>query len=203
MPFFLNTFIFSSVARLYEAKYPNASKQYDIGILLGGFSNFNSKNNEVEFNAAGDRLSQTIRLYEQGVIQKILVSGGNASLFVQGAKEADLAIDYLKKIGVPDSVMLVENQSRNTRENMVNSHNMITKTFPTAKVLVITSAWHIPRTQLIAYKQGWSQLEFYPTNHISSLSYSWYDYIIPSASVLSKWEMLIKEWIGYLSVWIS
>ncbi|MCJ0741173.1 YdcF family protein [Pedobacter montanisoli] len=198
--FFTNQFIASSVAKLYEAEYP-ALKTYDYGILLGGFSGKNLRNNEIEFHDSADRFLQTYRLYKEGAIAKILISSGSANLFVKGPKEADDVATYLRKTGVPDSAVLVESNSRNTRENLLYSFKLINN--KDARILIITSAWHIPRTKLLLKEMGYSNVDFYPTNFLSNSDYQWNDYLIPDVQALDKWTLLIKEWVGCIAIKIG
>ncbi len=195
--FFSNGFIVGKIINSYEADYPRADK-FDIGIVLGGFSGLNKRNNEIAFNWAGDRLFQAIALYKKGQIKQILLSSGSANLINQQVKEADLAIQYLKLIGIPDSAILIENQSRNTIENARYSLALIAKSNPKAKILVITSAWHIPRAKLIFDKQTKHKIDYYPTNFSGNAELQFSDFIIPNASSLGVWEMLFKEWIGLI-----
>lgn len=193
--FFSNGFIVGKIISSYEADYPRAGK-FDVGIVLGGFSGLNKRNNEIAFNWAGDRLFQAIALYKKGQIKQILLSGGSANLIDQKIKEADLAIQYLKLIGIPDSAIMIENHSRNTIENARYSLALIAKSKPKAKILVITSAWHIPRAKLIFDKQAKQKIEYYPTNFSGDTEFDLSDIIIPNTSALGVWEMLFKEWIG-------
>lgn len=193
--FFSNGFIFGKVANAYEASYP-PNDVYDVAIVLGGFSGVNSRNNQISFAASGDRLFQTLALYKNAKVKKIMIASGNGSLTGEGVKEADLAHDYLQKIGVPDSAILIENQSRNTIENAANCYQLLKKKVPNAKIVVVTSAWHIPRAKLIFSKYFGENLNYYPTNFIGKTEFGWTDFIIPNADALSNWEFLFKEWIG-------
>ena len=68
----------------------------DVMVVLGGGSN-------------SERAKQAVELYRAGAAAKIICSGlGDA-----GANE-----NLLKRAGVPASAILVEGQSRNTRENV-------------------------------------------------------------------------------------
>lgn len=195
--FFSNDFIAGKILNTYEAGYPK-TQPYDVGIVLGGFSGLNKRNNEIAFTGASDRLFQTISLYRKGQIKQILLSSGSANLINKEVKEADLAVKYLKLTGIPDSAILIENQSRNTIENARYSLALIDKKNPKAKVLVITSAWHIPRAKLIFDKQAIRQIEYYPTDFRGSAEFGLNDFIIPSAAALGVWELLFKEWIGLI-----
>jgi uncharacterized SAM-binding protein YcdF (DUF218 family) len=193
--FFSNDLIVGKIMNSYETGYPK-TQHYDVGIVLGGFSGLNKRNNEIAFSGASDRLFQAIALYKKGEINKILLSSGSANLIDKEVKEADLAVKYLRLIGIPDSAILIENQSRNTIENAKYSLALIEKKNPDAKVLVITSAWHIPRAKLIFDRQAKHKIEYYPTNFARSTDFEFGDFIIPSAAALETWELLFKEWIG-------
>lgn len=195
--FFSNGFIGSLAFNLYEAKYP-PERNYDVGIVLGGFSAINKRNNQIAFGNSSDRLFQAISLYKKGKIKQILISSGSANLFKSGPKEADLAAKYLKEIGIPDTAILIENSSRNTIENARYSAKII-ENIPNGGVLIITSAWHIPRAKLIFSKHFKMPVYYYPTNYIGKSEYDWSDFIVPSTEVLGNWEILFKEWIGLIT----
>jgi uncharacterized SAM-binding protein YcdF (DUF218 family) len=195
--FFSNNFLASEILSYYEAPYPTPQK-YDVGIVLGGFSNLSKRNNQIEFGLSGDRLFQAISLYKKGDIKKIMVSGGSANLLDTTIKEADLAVNYLKLIGIPDSSILIENASRNTIENAINSLAIVKKYKPDAKILIITSAWHIPRARLIFDRLYNNKLAYYPTNYISNRDYDIRNFIIPDPLALYSWELMIKEWVGLI-----
>lgn len=194
--FFSNSFLVGKAVNWYEPKYPTEKKHYDVAIVLGGFSGLNKHNNEIQFNWASDRLFQTISLYRQGRIKQILISSGNASLTDNEVKEADLVKKFLHESCIPDSAILIENQSRNTVENAKFSALLIQKTRPNAKVLVVTSAWHIHRAKLIFAKVFKNQADYLPTNYIGKTDYSLEDFIIPNPGAFGTWDLLFKEWIG-------
>jgi uncharacterized SAM-binding protein YcdF (DUF218 family) len=191
---FSNSFIVGKIFNCYEADYPEV-ETYDYGLVLGGFSSVNKRTNEIIFNSSADRINQTVLLYKKGIIKYILASGGNGNL-VNTNKEADMVYRYLHTIGIPDSVLITENQSRNTIENARNSAKLIKNINPNARILVITSAWHIPRAKRIFNKYFKGNINYYPTNYIGKTEYNWSDFIIPSSDSLVNWDFLIKEWVG-------
>jgi uncharacterized SAM-binding protein YcdF (DUF218 family) len=194
---FSNTFIVGKIFNLYETTYP-IEQHYNVGVVLGGFSGINKRTGKIAFNWASDRLFEAISLYRTGKIDKILITSGNANLVDKQIKEGDLVYHYLREIGIADSAILIENKSRNTIENAALSYKLIKKLDPKAKILVITSAWHIPRAKMIFSKQFGDNISFYPTNFIGKTNYDIGDYLIPSAGALSNWELIFKEWVGYL-----
>lgn len=199
---FSNKFVLGEVASWYEPKYP-VLKHYDVGLLLGGFSSYNNENQSLKAQFSGDRLTQTIRLYHQGIIDKILMSGGSGGLLERNLPEAIYTGQFLKAINIPDSAVMIEKESRNTKENFRYTLQMLKAlNKPNAKILVITSAWHIPRTKLLAEKQGLKNIDYYPTNSLTD-NYSFEDYLLPQASAINGWELLIKEWVGYVITFIG
>lgn len=192
---FSNYFLSATILNAYEASYPKL-KKYDVGIVLGGFSNINLRNNSIEFEGSGDRLFQAIKLYKKGIIKEILIASGNSNLLDNKVKEADLAANYLKEIGIPDSAILVEDNSRNTVENARNSAKIISKRYNNPKILVITSAWHIPRARLVFDRTFNKKLNYYPADFEGRTKFDLSDFVIPSAAALIAWPKLFKEWIG-------
>lgn len=191
-----NTFIVGKMFNAYEVNEYPPQKKYDVGILLGGFSGLNKRNNQISFSWANDRLLQAVKLLQAGQIKKLIISSGNANFFTKKVKEADLLKNYLTKIGIADSLIIVENQSRNTVENVSNSFEIIKKLSANQQVLVITSAWHIPRAKSVFEKRFKSKVFFYPTNFIGKDEYQLSDYFIPNPSALTDLEFLIKECVG-------
>jgi uncharacterized SAM-binding protein YcdF (DUF218 family) len=200
--FFSNKVIVTQVAKWYEPTFP-ALQHYKVGILLGGFSSFNQEASTLKSQYAGDRLTQTLKLYYTGYIDKILMSGGSGRLFDKTVVEADYTKDYLQAIKLPDNAVIVENKSRNTKENFVYAMALLGELGEAeGKILVITSAWHIPRTKLLAEKQGLMNFDYYPTNSmVDSLTIE--DYWLPQPSAIWHWEILVKEWVGYITTRIG
>ena len=191
---FSNSFLIGKIYNFYEPTYQE-NHQYDVGVLLGGFSK-STQHGALAVNERGDRLIQTIHLFKTGVIKKILVSGGSGKLIGNESIEADYVSKYLKQIGIPDSSIIVENRSKNTIENARYSAELIREYKPGAKILVITSAWHIPRSKMIFNKAFNQELAYYPTDYIGKEKYDISDYYMPNADALSYWQFILKEWVG-------
>ena len=195
--FFSNAFIIGKLMNWYEPEYPTV-KNYDVGIVLGGYSGYNKRNQKIEFGSSSDRLFQAIDLFKQGKINKILISSGSANFKDTVKKEADLTLPFLHQIGIPDTSIILENLSRNTIENAKNSLAIIENQYPRSKILVITSAWHVPRSRLIFNRFAKNKIDYYPTDFLGKTEYDLADYLIPSASAMQTWETLLKEWVGYV-----
>jgi uncharacterized SAM-binding protein YcdF (DUF218 family) len=199
-----NNFLINQCFLAYEsAGNQNFDKPYDVGLVLGGFSKKDTFLKRAVFFEANDRLMQALALYSEGKIKKIMISSGSAQVLHQELKEADAVKDYLKTIGIPDSNIIIENQSRNTLENINYSKTILDSLYQSPRILVISSAWHLPRVKLCL--KGKLNADVFACNQIGDPTedYSAYQLIIPNANALSHSELLIKEWVGYVFYWLK
>ena len=109
---FSNPFIHKFINNLWTVKYETKNITYDYGILLGGMVDLESTADNIVFSKNNDRLLNTIELFSEKKIKKILITGASGSL-TSKLKEAEILKNYLIKIGIPDSCVLAENSSKN------------------------------------------------------------------------------------------
>jgi len=166
---------------------------YDFGIVLGGFARHLPGTDNIELIFTGDRLWQTVSLYKQGKIRKILITGGSA----QNAKPEAVAVhDALVAIGIPDSVLLSETKSRNTHENAVFSAELIAANHLGAKCVIITSALHMKRS-LGCFRKAKLNPDIFPAEHITRHDIvPWNEWLRPDPGALQNWDRLVNEWVG-------
>jgi uncharacterized SAM-binding protein YcdF (DUF218 family) len=67
------------------------------------------------------------------------------ALLGEGQAEATSARDFFLSLGVPAEKMTLEDKSRNTWENGVFKRDMVHPK-PGERWLLVTSAWHMPRS---------------------------------------------------------
>ena len=195
--FFSNDFIFNIIVKKWEApqnSITNFDKQYEAGILLGGFSDYDYKKNKHNFKKEADRLIYTVQLYNQGIIRKIFISGGNGNLFNNNYKESETIKDFLIQNKIDSNDIIIENQSRNTKENAIYSANILDKK---NEYILVTSAVHMKRSILCFKNVGLKIIPFSVDNSISFSSNEIEYILLPRSRVLENWEELIHEIIGY------
>lgn len=176
---------------------------YDIGIVLVGFSyNKEDKPNGASFYNYGNfsstnRLSECIQLYKNGLVKKLLLSGGSGSLNPSALNESYEIKDYLLKLGIPAEDIIVEPNSRNTYESSIAVGAILDK-LKFNRVLLLTSAFHMRRAIACYDKQSIKVIPF-SVDFIASYErrFSVKD-IIPSSYALIMWQTLIKECVGLL-----
>jgi len=117
---FTNPYLYRKMVMLWQASPVdlNNSKPYEAGILLGGFSGYD-KQNRGFFNNASDRFTQAASLYHQGIIKKIIVTGGVGLLLSDQPAETVFVNDQLIKMGIPKEAIVQESNARNTYENAI------------------------------------------------------------------------------------
>ncbi len=200
--FFSNHFIFNQVIRLWEPDPVLISNlnQYDIGILAGGYSNFfiEPQEDRHHFNPRANRLTQTTELFFANKIERILLTGGSGYLYGQEPSEALEAKQFLMRLGIPDSVIIVESLSRNTFENAKYTKAILAKEFPNQSCLLITSAFHMPRTAACFKKAGIRFTPFCVDYMGEKTRFMPESTIIPDRRGFYHWEILVKEWVGYI-----
>jgi uncharacterized SAM-binding protein YcdF (DUF218 family) len=203
-----NPFIANTVFHAWEVKPLSINTlhdTFDVGIVLGGFSEFDVYPIEDRLNltVASNRLADAVLLYKKGFIKHFLISGGDGRLAGKKISEATQVGRYLHDIGIPDSAVWLERESRNTFENAKYCKEFLNTKLPTARCLLITSAFHMRRAQGCFKKVGFAATPF-PAHFIAErIQLDANSTIEPDDQCFMKWNMFIKEWIGWVAYWAT
>lgn len=195
-----NPIIINQVFKLWEIP-PTPFKQITasrtVGIVLSGvIKKEKLPHDRVYFSEGVDRLTHAIQLYKAEKIQKIVISGGLGSFSKSTIREAPQLREVMLMCGVSDEDIIIESQSRNTRQNAVFTAEILNDQFKDYNYLLITSAFHMRRSLACFEKVGVTVSGFstdfktgdYPPRPTS--------YIVPSPSAIYRWHILVKELIG-------
>jgi uncharacterized SAM-binding protein YcdF (DUF218 family) len=172
----------------------SVKKVYTYAVVLGGMSDQDKRNGKLVIERSIDRIIQAVILYNQGKVKKIIVTGGSGELLNQGQKESMLIKDFCIKLGVRDSDILIETESRNTYENAIFTKRLIP--YEKEKVLLITSAFHMRRSAAVFAKAGYKFDTLATDPFVTRPAID--DYFLPNARALVGWQTLLKEMVGYL-----
>jgi uncharacterized SAM-binding protein YcdF (DUF218 family) len=199
--FFTNPFLINEAWLAWEIP-PTPLKNmpvYDAGILLTGVTHSDkSPHDRVYFNKGADRVLHTLLLYREGKIGKIIISGGSGAILKKESTEAAELRKTLLFSGVPDSVIIVEDKSRNTRENALFTRKLLELHPEIRKTILITSAFHLRRAEGCFRKAG-LQPDIFATDFYSSdRKFTPDNLIIPQENALANWNRLLHEMAGYL-----
>jgi uncharacterized SAM-binding protein YcdF (DUF218 family) len=158
-----------------------------------------------EMSGAGDRVFYAAHLYRDGHAPLVLLSGGTIEWMGDTASTPATEMeDIITFMGVPQSALLLENKSQNTHEDAVLSAQML-KAKGIHRILLVTSAIHMPRAMAVFKKQG---LEVIPAptdfkvtqdvwdNLLHGSAESYIINFLPDASDLGSITNDLKEYIG-------
>ena len=144
------------------------------------------------------RCLEGAELYQQGQPCPVLVSGGT----VEDATPpcAPLMRDFLVKLGVPATDILVEDQSRSTWENAVESYKLL-KPRGISKVLLVTDAAHLFRAERCCRNQGMDVVPWgcHYRAKVFPLELS---HLLPSPTGGTGLDEATHEWLGLAWYWL-
>ncbi|MCQ6961218.1 YdcF family protein [Mucilaginibacter aquariorum] len=194
--FFGNQFTANAIANMWDvAPYQPSAKTYSTVIVLGGFIS-EDKNGKGYFNGAVGRFKTATALIANGTAKHILFSGGNADLNPDGFSEATFVGEQLRKLNIADSLILLDGKARNTLENTANAKKLLQKANLKPPYLLVTSAYHMRRARHIFEKAGLDVVaypcDYAPKGVIMPTSF------VPGEEAFGKWNLYIKEMIGYI-----
>ena len=155
-----------------------------------------------EINEAGDRILYGSWLYKQDKAPLLLVTGGRAEWLGEGGNpESEDMAAIAEIMGVPPSAIIQESQSFNTRDNAVNTKQILDKR-GINKILLVTSAMHMPRSLEIFRKNGIESIpaptDFLSVNNENNKGWASVLDILPSTDALKNTTNAIKEYIGLM-----
>ncbi|MEM7143763.1 MAG: YdcF family protein [Verrucomicrobiota bacterium] len=174
---------------------------YDVAIVLGGFSDpMKEPRDRLHVGGDGGRLLNALELYREGKVKRLVIAGGSAAVLGEKVGEAVPAGRFLRRMGIPEEDVMMDNGSRNTRENALASAKLLEEMGGeegAAGVLLVTSGFHMRRALGCFEKAGVEAAPF-ATDHRADREGSWIpgEWLIPSAGVMMEWSRLLKEWVG-------
>lgn len=162
----------------------------------------------VEVLEAGDRILYGARLYNQARAPKLILSGGRVSWRGDSGgsspSEADDMKQFAMAMNVPESAIVLEGKSLNTRQNAVNVKKILDEQ-SIESVLLVTSAIHMPRSVAIFKKLGIDVIPaptdyLVPTKAFKAVNSTWQGRILsllPDSEAIARFTRALKEYVGF------
>ena len=201
-----NSWVANSLVRSLEWQHIPVGKlpTADAIVLLGGAtkSAFPPRP-AVDLSEEGDRVLYAAQLYREGKAPVVIASGGRIDWRGGGLAESSDMADILVNLGVPNSAILQDSKSLNTYQNAVNVRQIMQER-GIRRVLLVTSAMHMPRSLRIFQRQGIEAIpaptDFLITqqeiNEPSSSPQATLLNLVPDADRLQNTTRALKEYIG-------
>ena len=126
-----------------------------------------------------DRLDTALDYLDDHPDITVVVSGGQGSN--EPTSEAACMADYLEEHGVDADQILLEDESSNTKENLIYSRELLEEQgvdVGEEGVLVVSNGFHLTRSRMLAERFGYG--------HVSTLA-------APTSHVPSRIQMYIRE----------
>ncbi|MCP1559425.1 UNVERIFIED_ORG: uncharacterized SAM-binding protein YcdF (DUF218 family) [Methylobacterium sp. SuP10 SLI 274] len=168
-------------------------------VVLGGTVEADTSigRDQITVNEAGERaiaLADLARRYPQA---RLVFSGGAGSTREDAVSEAEIVSRYADTLGVPRNRLILEQQSRNTHENAVFTARMV-QPKPGERWLLVTSAWHMPRSMGCFRKAGFD-VTAYPVDYRTNWPRDAYRLASFASTGLGELDIGVKEWIGMIA----
>lgn len=203
-----NGWVCASLVRSLEQQHIPEGElpQAEAIVVLGGATRSPSPPRPwVEVNEAGDRTLYGARLYLQDKAPYVVLSGGRISWRGDVGSEAEDMAQIVQAMGVPPSAILLDRTSLNTRQNAENVKAILDDR-DIDRILLVTSAIHMPRSLLVFRKLGIDAVpaptDFIMTDDaVAAMSDSGEAIVlnvIPDAQRLALTTRAMKEYIGLL-----
>ena len=180
-----------------EKDYQNRVRpaRADAILVLGGSLDLErSEPGHLEFNDAADRFLAGLELARDFPAAKLVFSGGTTSFTDHTKTEASLLKAEAIRLGVAPERILVDDRSRNTRENAQECKRLVGDASGQALVLV-TSAFHLRRS-LACFRQVGLEPTPYAAdvrNHYGNEGpFGWF----PQAGCLNDATAAVREYVG-------
>jgi uncharacterized SAM-binding protein YcdF (DUF218 family) len=155
---------------------------------------------QISVNGAFERIYEFAVLSKRYPKAKLIFTGGSGSLLFQDLKEAEAVAPLLRQLGVDLGRVIFEDQSRNTFENASLSFRLA-RPKTRDSWLLITSAYHMPRSVGVFRKAGWNiipySVDFQTRSSIKPPLY------FNLSKGLSSLGGAVHEFCGLLFYWLS
>jgi uncharacterized SAM-binding protein YcdF (DUF218 family) len=180
-----------------EQQNPPASLpvQVDGIVVLGGGENVGLSHawQQVALGEGAERLTAMVMLANAYPQTPIVFTGGSGSMVEQGTTGAQVASEFAQSMGLAEGRLTLESQSRNTVEN-ARLTKAIMQPQSGERWLLVTSAFHMPRSLAVFCKVGWPMQPFavdYRAQKGNLLRVDW-----GFSKHLGNLNQAFKEWLG-------
>ncbi len=200
-----NAWVSEGLMRSLESRIipPTDIPQADAIVILGGATKSPvAPRPMVDLNEHGDRLLYGVKLYREQKAPLIIVAGGRISWSGNTRSEAQDMAEVLQLMGIPAQIITQEPDSLNTYQNAVNVQKIL-ESQGIKQIILVTSAFHLPRSLLIFKKLGIDVIpaptDFFVTREEDPFSLEGLLLgLLPDAHRLSLTTLALKEYMGIL-----
>lgn len=189
--------------RRLESQYAEIPPQADLRgyvgmVVLGGAlesGHVAQAHSQPLLTDAAERMTAPVAARLHNAHLRVVFTGGEGALLGTGPTEAERARIFFNSLGLNGQQIAYEAASRNTHENAV-----LTAQLPGVDIsqrwLLVTSAWHMPRSMATFAKAGWNVMA-YPVDFRTGADTPWTEYDLREGIV--RWQLALHEGLGLLA----
>ena len=141
-----------------------------------------------------DRFFGGIELIKAGKAKNIIFTGGIMPWQKNIQPEGQILAKFAEDFRIPSSQIIVTGDVENTRDEAKAVREILTKN-NTNKVILVTSAFHMPRASKLFLKEG-IEVQTYPVDFKVGISNITPMDFLPSADAFSGFQFSLRELIG-------
>jgi len=178
----------------YELIKPSKVESADAIVVLSGMvKTIQTKNGlDYEWGEAADRIFAGIDLFKSNKAPVLILTGGKLPWSI-GVPESEYLRDVAIDLGVPKKDILITENVENTDQEAKAIKKILLLDNP--KVILVTSAFHMPRAQLVFEAAGINVIPF-PVDFIIGAEKLTFMSFIPSAGSFASTSFFVREMIG-------
>lgn len=153
---FMAAILFIYISAYFYVEYSftgNAEFPADCAIVFGAAVTRGSQPGP----AITRRVAAAADLYRNDKINRLILTGGRGE--GNARSEAEVMEQFALQQGIVRSDITLENEAHSTWENLQYSRNL---TKDCSSVVAISDQYHLGRIRLLAWRQGWFDLQLYP-----------------------------------------
>lgn len=191
----LATLALAPLERIYPQAVPPETPPTGI-LVFGGFVEEPSSTGRTtpNVNESADRIIAVADLARRYPDAIVAIS--------DGPEVAQMAAKIAESFGIAADRIRIEDQSTSTWENAVFLKRLLDPK-PGETWLVVTSAWHMPRTIGILETAGWTGMVPWPVDFRTPLGEGLYDWTPSAADGLYNSNLAAREWLSLLAYWLT
>ncbi len=166
-----------------------------IVVLSGMLSSVQSSRGIVKEWGDPDRFFGGVELFKSGKSQKLVFTGGLVPWEKDQTPEGVKLKEFAEAMGVPKNNILVTGEAQNTEQEASALMKLLNQ--DGQSILLVTSAFHMPRARLLFERKGFVVYP-YPVDFKVNASRTTLMDFLPDAHSLSLSDIAIREQIGLM-----
>jgi len=168
----------------------------DAIVVLGGMFNYiKAENGGINEWSDPDRFFGGVELYKAGIAKQLIFTGAKMPWAEKDQEtEGEALKKYAVAFGVADTAIKISGLVTTTEDESKEVRKLLPQT---NKIILVTSAYHMPRSKSLFERQGFEVIAYPVDSKVSFEATTIIDYL-PEGDSFKKSETAIRELIGRL-----